>query len=172
VRSARSSGSKVEIHSSSAAGIPLTARGVAASIAIVSGHCAQSCASPPTIPLADTIVVLMGVANADAIRNQLIAAGRSGDTPVAVIEWATHSHQRVEIATLATFSHAIARTGIRAPAVIVISETVNFRQALDWLELAANDVRHGPETAPRRRGLKSPPYNNGAVGRDTGRHRA
>lgn len=125
------------------AGIPLTARGVAASIAIVTGHCAGSCASPPTIPLADTIVVLMGVANADAIRNQLIAAGRSGDTPVAIIERATHAQQRVETATLATFTDAIARTTIRAPAVIVIGETVNFRPALDWLDSAAAAAGRG-----------------------------
>jgi uroporphyrin-III C-methyltransferase len=118
------------------AGIPLTARGIASSIAIVAGHCARTCASPPNIPVADTIVVLMGISTADAIRNQVMEAGRRGDTPVAVIEWATHAQQRVEIATLATLPEAIARAGIRAPAVIVIGETVNLRSALDWLKCA------------------------------------
>jgi len=46
------------------------------------------------------------------------------------------AQQRVEIATLATLPEAIARAGIRAPAVIVIGETVNLRSALDWLKCA------------------------------------
>jgi siroheme synthase len=45
------------------AGIPLTARGVAASVAIMTGHCAGAGAPPLAIPTADTLVVLMGVAN-------------------------------------------------------------------------------------------------------------
>ena len=68
------------------AGIPLTARGVAASVAIMTGHCAGSGASPLAIPTADTLVVLMGVANSAALRDQLIAAGRSGAP--ARDEWA------------------------------------------------------------------------------------
>jgi uroporphyrin-III C-methyltransferase len=118
------------------AGIPLTARGVASSVAIVAGHCAPSGALPPDIPVADTIVVLMGIANASALRERLMAAGRSGDTPAAVIEWGTCAQQRVEVATLETLPAAIERTGLRAPAVIVIGETVRLRSVLDWLDPA------------------------------------
>jgi uroporphyrin-III C-methyltransferase len=116
------------------AGIPLTARGIAASVAIVTGHCARSGNAPPTIPMADTIVVLMGVANAEALRDQLIAAGRSADTPAAVIEWGTCAQQRVAVATLATLPDVIMREGLGAPAVIVVGETVRLRSALNWFE--------------------------------------
>ena len=116
------------------AGIPLTARGIATSVAIVTGHCARSGGMPPTIPMADTIVVLMGVANAEALRDQLIAAGRSADTPAAVIEWGTCAQQRVAVATLATLADVIAREGLGAPAVIVVGETVRFRSRLNWFE--------------------------------------
>ena len=116
------------------AGIPLTARGVAASVAIMTGHCAGSGASPLAIPTADTLVVLMGVANSAALRDQLIAAGRGGDTPAAVIEWGTCARQRVAVATIATLPAVIASEGLGAPAVIVIGETVKLRSVLDWLD--------------------------------------
>jgi uroporphyrin-III C-methyltransferase len=114
------------------AGIPLTARGLAASVAIAAGHCARSGAPPLRIPEADTIVVLMGIANAESIRDQVIASGRSGDTPVAVIEWATCPEQRVVVGTLTSLPELIAREGMHAPAVIVIGETVRLRSTLDW----------------------------------------
>ena len=119
------------------AGIPLTARGVATSVAIVTGHCARSGATPAAIPDADTIVVLMGIANAEALRDQLVAAGRSTDTPAAVIEWGTCARQRVVVGTIATLPDVIARAGVQAPAVIVIGETVRLRPVLDWVEASA-----------------------------------
>ncbi len=123
------------------AGIPLTARGVAASVAIVTGHCARSGALPTTIPNADTIVVLMGIANSEAICDRVLAAGRPADTPAAAIEWGTSPQQRVVVATLATLPDAIARAGLHAPAVIVIGETVRLRSELAWIEMASDDTR-------------------------------
>lgn len=114
------------------AGIPLTARGVASSVAIMTGHCARS-GAPPAIPFADTIVVLMGVANAEALRDQWMAGGRSADTPAAVIEWGTCAQQRVVVATVATLPEIITCAGLGAPAVIVIGETVRLRSMLNWL---------------------------------------
>jgi uroporphyrin-III C-methyltransferase len=122
------------------AGIPLTARGLAASVAIVTGHCARSGAAPAAIPDADTIVVLMGVANAEALRDQLVAAGRAADTPAAVIEWGTCARQRVAVATVGTLPDAIARAGLQAPAVIVVGETVRLRSVLDWVDSPAFDL--------------------------------
>jgi uroporphyrinogen III methyltransferase / synthase len=117
------------------AGIPLTARGIASSVAIMTGHCAQSRMLPENLPTADTIVVLMGVANAVALRQRLTAAGRSSDTPAAVIEWGTRGCQRVAVATLDTLPEVIERTGIGPPAVIVVGETVKLRPVLNWFEM-------------------------------------
>ena len=130
------------------AGIPLTARGLAASVAIMTGHCAGSGASPLAIPTADTLVVLMGVANAAALRDQLMVAGRSGDTPAAVIEWGTCARQRVAVATIATLPDVIASTGLGPPAVIVIGETVRLRSILNWLDPSRLDRAAEDETAP------------------------
>ncbi|HET7218787.1 MAG TPA: uroporphyrinogen-III C-methyltransferase [Vicinamibacterales bacterium] len=111
-----------------AAGIPLTARGVAASVAIVTGH--SLAGAPAPIPIADTIVVLMGVANAASIRDQLAATGLSPDTPAAAIEWGTYDRQRVLSCTLSDLPGAIAAHGIGAPAVLVIGDVVSLRNRL------------------------------------------
>lgn len=121
------------------AGIPLTARGIASSLAIVTGHCARSGAMPLRLPVADTIVVLMGVTSAKALRDQWLADGRDADVPAAVIEWGTCPEQRVVVATAATLPDAITRAGLGAPAVIVIGETVRLRRVLDWLDSSSLD---------------------------------
>jgi uroporphyrin-III C-methyltransferase len=122
------------------AGIPVTARGHAASVAIVTGHCVSG--RPTVIPIADTIVVLMGVANAAAIRDQLVATGLDGATPAAIVEWGTCERQRVTITSLAELPAAIAREGAGAPATIVIGEVVRLRDRLDWLNRAPGVHNH------------------------------
>jgi uroporphyrin-III C-methyltransferase len=131
------------------AGIPLTARGVSASVAIVSGHCARSGQTPMALPPADTLVILMGVANARTICDRLFAAGRAADTPAAAIEWGTTDRQRVAVGTLSTLPDLIAREAIGAPAVIVIGETVRLRPMLEWFDPAtAGDFRPAPLAIP------------------------
>lgn len=125
------------------AGIPVTARGYAASVAIVTGH--SQAGTPAPIPAADTIVVLMGVANAAAIRDHLLAAGRSPETPAAVIERGTCEAQRVGIGTLATLPDLIAREGFGAPSILVIGEVVRVRARLDWHARAACPLEPVPQ---------------------------
>lgn len=112
------------------AGIPVTARGHAASVAIVTGHSTHGV--PARIPDADTIVVLMGISNAAMIRDRLVAAGRSPDTPVAAIERATWASERVVVGTLAELPDLVARERVCAPAVLVIGDVVRLRAALEW----------------------------------------
>jgi uroporphyrin-III C-methyltransferase len=111
------------------AGIPVTARGYASSVAIVTGHSVSG--APAPIPIADTIVVLMGVSSAAAIRDQLIATGLSPTTPAAVVEWGTCDRQRAIDCTLAELPDAIAHGGFGAPAILVIGEVVRLRSRLE-----------------------------------------
>lgn len=113
-----------------AAGIPVTHRGLAQSVAVVTGHCAGA-KEPDWAALARsgaTLVVLMGVGNLPHIAARLIAAGRSPDTAVAVVERATQPDQRTLIATLADAASRAAEAGIAAPATIVIGDVVAMRQ--------------------------------------------
>jgi len=103
-----------------AAGIPVTHRMVSTSVTVVTGHDGD-----PSLPGVDwdvlarlegTLVVLMGMAARVAIVERLTAAGRSPDTPVAVVHWGTTEHQQVVRTTLAH----LAEVDLAAPAVIVV----------------------------------------------------
>ena len=106
-----------------AAGIPVTARGVARSFAVITGHTAgqaETSALSASSASADPLVVLMGRGHLAAIAAQLIAAGRDPATPAACIQSATTPEQRVTRATLATIAEATERDGLESPVVTVI----------------------------------------------------
>jgi uroporphyrin-III C-methyltransferase len=111
-----------------AAGIPVTARGIARSFAVVTAHQAGETTVTNMAPLAgvDTIVVLMGCSALPQFTAGLIAAGRDGGTPAACIQSATTPEQRVTIATLGTIAEAAARDGLEAPLVTVIGEVARM----------------------------------------------
>lgn len=123
------------------AGIPLTARGIAQSVSIATGH---SCSGGPAgIPVADTIVVLMGMSNVSAVRRDLVASGVSADTPAAAIERGTWPTERVVCASLADLPERIADAGLGAPAVLVIGEVVRLRAQLRWQRAAGDATSDG-----------------------------
>ena len=128
------------------AGIPVTHRDLACSVAIITGHRAgtetdPSCDWRRAACAADTLVFLMGVHNLAAIATELIGCGRGEDTPVAVIEQATWPQQRVVTGGLAEIATLAEGAGIRPPAVIVVGEVVRLRESLRWYD---GDAR-GPE---------------------------
>jgi uroporphyrin-III C-methyltransferase len=115
-----------------AAGIPVTARGVAQSFTVLTGHDANGDLPDfPVFPVPSlngsgqalpehTLVILMGRANLASLAAQLIASGRDPSTPAACIQSATTPEQRVTRATLATIAEAVERDGLEAPIVTVI----------------------------------------------------
>ncbi len=116
-----------------AAGIPVTHRGFASSFAVVTGH--EDPAKPESavdwerLAMAvDTLVILMGVGTLPRITARLLAAGRSGDTPAAVIHRGTTQAEETVVGTLGDIAARAAE--IQAPAVIVIGEAVAFRSLL------------------------------------------
>lgn len=120
------------------AGIPVTYRGVACSVAFATGHRADLVEDPACDwqHLAcgpDTLVFLMGVCNLPHIVEQLIAHGRSPDTPVALVEQGTLSNQKTVTGTLADIVEQA--SGIRPPAAIIIGEVVRLRESLRWFDL-------------------------------------
>jgi uroporphyrinogen III methyltransferase/synthase len=119
------------------AGIPVTHRSLSSSVAFVTGHedPAKGRSSICWEHLArgvETLVFFMGVANLDSIAAQLVAHGRSPQTPVAVIRWGTYAHQETWVADLDSIAALIAREGVTAPALIVIGEVVRLREQLQW----------------------------------------
>lgn len=118
------------------AGIPVTQRGTACSVAFITGHCAGS--KPLDVnweALAqgvDTLVFLMGVHSLPLIVSSLMEAGRSPDTPIALIEQGTLAEQRVVTGTL--FDILEKAAGITPPAIIIIGEVVRLHSVLDWFK--------------------------------------
>jgi uroporphyrinogen III methyltransferase/synthase len=106
------------------AGIPVTHRGVASSVTVVTGRVGGSdggagTGTPDWDALAragGTLVILMGMSTRSAIADALIAGGRPPETPTAVIAGATTAAQRVAHTTLA----GLAAVDLDSPAVIVV----------------------------------------------------
>jgi len=121
------------------AGIPLTHRDYASSVAVVTGHHAADAESPidwgRLAGSVDTIVVLMGVGSLESTATNLIEGGLSPNLPVAVIEWGTTEKQRSLIGTLGTIAEEVREKNVKPPAVIVIGEVVNLGSKLSWFKM-------------------------------------
>jgi siroheme synthase len=60
----------------------------------------------------------------------LVAAGRSPDTPAAVISKGTTADQRVVTAPLSRLGGAVEEAGLDAPALMVVGDVVALREQL------------------------------------------
>lgn len=105
-------------------GIPLTQRGMAQGVTLITAH-SRDGTTPDWTGLArsgTTLVVYMGVAKLQDMSSQLRAAGMAADTPVAMIERASLSDQRECRSTLAAMERDADAFGLRSPAVLIIGE--------------------------------------------------
>jgi uroporphyrin-III C-methyltransferase len=106
-----------------ALGIPVTHRGLTRGVTFVTGHSADSDWSG-LARSGTTLVVYMGLANFERIRQSLLAA-MDRQTPACIVENGTLQAQRQRVATLGTLS----AQGFRGPALIVIGEVVRLARA-------------------------------------------
>ena len=107
------------------ADVPVSHRGVAHEIVVVSGHVPpgdpRSLVDWPALGrLRGTVVLLMAVERIAAFAAALIEGGRSPETPVAVVQDGTMRIQRSARATLATVADVVRAQEIAPPAVIVV----------------------------------------------------
>lgn len=103
------------------AGIPVTHRGYAQSVTMVTGHCRADGDELNWACLArdrQTLVVYMGTIKAAEISAELIAHGKSKDTPVAIISQGTLPTQVVQRGVLSELEVLAQRA--ERPALIVI----------------------------------------------------
>ena len=127
------------------AGIPLTKRGLSSSVAVLTGARGGD-GAPENSALAnlasvDTLVVLMGAAHLRQIAKDLTAAGRSAQTPAAIIRWGTYEGQQTVTGTLETIAVEAERVGMKAPAVIIVGEVVRLRERLKWFEQSIESIK-------------------------------
>ena len=118
-------GVSAALAASAAIGAPLTHRGIAQGVTFVTGHAASD--GEPDLDWAalarpnQTVAVYMGLSTAGRIAARLLAAGRDGATPVAVVENVSRGDERRLLTTLADLPAAVA--GLAGPAILLIGET-------------------------------------------------
>ncbi len=140
------------------AGIPVTHRGIATSLHIITGHEKQE--SPSSHPEQDrsvmchpersegssvsgldfpalakcpgTLVFYMGIANMDFIARRLMECGKDPKTPLAFIEKGTTPYQRTVACTLETAGETILRENVTAPAITIMGDVVDLGKSLAW----------------------------------------
>lgn len=123
------------------AGIPLTHRGLARGVTMLTGHCRAG--EPLDVDwsrLADpetTLVIYMGLQHLPEIVAGLLEAGLPHDTPAAIVERGTTPQQRRFVDALAALPQLALRQTVQAPALIVIGAVVGLTGTLDWF--AARD---------------------------------
>ncbi|MEE8592186.1 MAG: uroporphyrinogen-III C-methyltransferase [Spirochaetia bacterium] len=121
------------------AGIPLTHRGMASTVVLITGHedpkKADSDVDWDRLAVgAGTLAIYMGVKNLPGIVNRLTGAGRPADTPAALIQWGTLNRQKTLTGTLADIAALADARGFDPPAILVVGEVVDLREKLRWFD--------------------------------------
>lgn len=119
------------------AGIPITHRGKASSFHVITGH------EDPTKENSSldyeilareegTLVFLMGLSKLHQISERLIANGKDAHTPAAVIASGTTARQRCVTGELGRIAAISEKASIQPPAILVVGDVVNLKEAVDW----------------------------------------
>jgi uroporphyrin-III C-methyltransferase len=123
------------------AGIPLTTRGVAAQLTILTGTTADGAdldyANLAATP--GTLVIFMGLKRLEHLADNLILAGRRVDEPAAVVSRLSLPGAETRVGTLGTIAAVAA--GMKTPSVVVVGDVVasseRLRAAIELAQRAA-----------------------------------
>jgi uroporphyrinogen III methyltransferase/synthase len=144
------------------AGIPVTHRDLASGVAFITGHARGEAGGersetggkpesaidwPALAGFPGTLVFYMGVRALPRIAERLVAEGRPGSEPVAVIERGTLPGQRTLLATLADVAERAAAANIRAPAITLVGDVAALA---DQLARSERRPLHGRTVAVTR----------------------
>jgi uroporphyrin-III C-methyltransferase len=122
--------------------LPLTHRDWSSAVSFVAGQC-KGLAEQDWSGLAGvgrTLVIYMGVANARAIADKLMADGVAPDMPVAVLERGTLEGARALRTLLADLGDMVDRDRVKSPAIIVVGEVVLLSDADNRLAAFASQA--------------------------------
>jgi uroporphyrin-III C-methyltransferase len=112
-----------------AAGIPLTHRGVASQVRLLSGRLAAGDPDWESVrPDGATLVLFMALDELDRICGELLVRGFAPTTPAAVVSRGTLADQEVVVAELSVLSEAAAH--LRSPALAIVGDVVAVRERI------------------------------------------
>jgi len=120
-------------------GIPLTHRDITASVAFVTGQEVkdkdESNIDWGRLSLGGgTVVFYMGITTLRRNMQRMMEHGRSPDTPVALVRWATTACQQVLVGTLADIADRAEEHGFKPPSITIVGEVVALREKLQWFD--------------------------------------
>lgn len=131
------------------AGIPLTHRDHASSVAFITGHEGRDKANGQVdwkmaANTADTLVIFMCAETISKIARDLIAGHRAPSTPIAIIRWGTYEHQEIYSGTLEDIAETpdgpVSRAVIRPPAIAIVGDVVSLKDKLHWFGQSAFEL--------------------------------
>lgn len=150
------------------AGIPLTHRDHSQSVRFVTGFLkagAPNSNFKSFLDTDETVVFYMGLHSLARLTEGLIDAGRSSDTPIAIVSNASMPNQQVLTGTLENIVDLQEQAQLPTPALLIMGDVVSLHHDLAWYNLhnqqnnqnnadtAGNWLREG---ATKDKGVKQP----------------
>lgn len=120
------------------AGIPITHRGIASAVALVTGHeepgkpkSALDWSALAAFP--GTLVIYMGVTTAEVWTRALIDAGKPPETPCALLRRCSlNDQQQIHCRLDEVVSHLKPASQFRPPVITIVGEVTNLAEKMDW----------------------------------------
>jgi len=114
-------------------GVPLTHRSHTKLVTFVTGHDVDGI-DWSKVGQSETLVIFMGIASIRGIAREIVAHGRSADTPAIAVRWGTRPDQETVSGTVATIADRIEQADLKPPATVIIGEVVALHARFNWFE--------------------------------------
>ncbi|TWT92519.1 Uroporphyrinogen-III C-methyltransferase [Neorhodopirellula pilleata] len=120
------------------AGIPITHRGIASAVALVTGHeepgkpeSALDWSALAAFP--GTLVIYMGVTTAEAWTTALIEAGKPAGTPCAILRRCSlPDQQQIRCRLDEVVGHLTPASRFRPPVITIVGDVTRLSETMDW----------------------------------------
>ncbi|HEX4889789.1 MAG TPA: uroporphyrinogen-III C-methyltransferase [Alphaproteobacteria bacterium] len=124
------------------AGIPVTFRTINSAVTFLTGHDSDggvpSGLDWPSIAKASPVIVIyMALRQLDVISAHLMAAGRPGGEPVALVSKATTAQQQVVITDLRHCAARALEAALQPPTMMVVGPVALLHEQLNWMGAVA-----------------------------------
>ena len=131
------------------AGIPLTHRDHSQSVRFVTGFLKAGAPNnnfKSFLNTDETVVFYMGLHSLARLTTGLIDAGRSSDTPIAIVSNASMPNQQVLTGTLADIVELQEKNQLPTPALLIMGDVVALHHDLAWYNLQNQQKNNNSDT--------------------------
>ncbi|KLU04528.1 Uroporphyrinogen-III methyltransferase [Rhodopirellula islandica] len=137
------------------AGIPITHRGIASAVALVTGHEEPGKAKsdldwPALARFPGTLVIYMGVTTAKQWTEALIAGGKDPKTPCAILRRCSlPDQQKIQCRLDEVAGHLTPASQFRPPVITIVGEVTGLAESMDWFSRRPLSGKRVLVTRPR-----------------------